>query len=124
MHSIRSYNNPQVFAFLRGLANGNHWDEELEKVKKAETTLLDDWETYAKIGAKNLSSKLFELAKKQEEQLWVIHRDLREFIDQQQKIQADSENKEILRDLRVVNPQDDMKRIEDEKEELFDDAYK
>ena len=59
-----------------------------------------------------------------EKQLGGIHQDLRDFIDQQQKIQADSENKECLRDLRVVNPQDDMQRIEDEKEELFDDAYK
>ena len=58
-----------------------------------------------------------------EKQLGGIHQDLRDFIDQQQKIQADSENKECLRDLRVVNPQDDMQRIEDEKEELFDDAY-
>jgi hypothetical protein len=124
MNSVRSYNDRQVFVFLRGLANGNYWDEELEKVKNAERTLLDDWKTYDKIGAKGLSSELVKLAKKIEEQLGVIHQDLREFIDQQRKIQADSENKECLQDLRVVNPQDDMERIEDEKEKLFDDAYK
>jgi hypothetical protein len=124
MNSVRSYNDPQVFVLLRGLANGNYWDEELEKVKNAERTLLDDWKTYDKIGAKGLSSELVKLAKKMEEQLGVIHQDLREFTDQQRKIQADSENKECLQDLRVVNPQDDMERIEDQKEELFDDAYK
>ena len=124
MNSVRSYNDPQVFVFLRSLANGKYWDDELDKVKDAETTLLNDWKTYDGVEAKELSRKLVELAKDVEEQLGVIHQDLREFIDQQQKIQADSENKECIWDLRVVNPQDDVKRIEDEKEELFDDAYK
>lgn len=36
----------------------------------------------------------------------------------------DSENKGCLSDLRVVNPRDNMERIEIEKKELIDDAYK
>jgi len=124
MNSVCSYNDPQVFVFLRNLLNGNYWDEELEKVKIAEKILLDDWEQYNKIEAKELSSQLVKLAENMEKQLGDIHQELREFIDLQQKIQADSKNKECLRDLRVVNPKDDMKRIENEKEELFDGAYK
>ena len=38
-------------------------------------------------------------------------------------MQTDNENEKCLRDLRIVNPQDDMERIEKEKEKLLDDAY-
>jgi hypothetical protein len=36
----------------------------------------------------------------------------------------DTKNSELLRDLYVVNPKDEMARLEKEKEKLFDDAYK
>jgi hypothetical protein len=89
-----------------------------------EDTLLNDWDKYNKVKAEELSTERVKFAKRMEILLGDIYQYLREFIDQQQKIQADGENKECLRDLRVVNPQVDMKRIEKQKEDLLDDVYK
>jgi hypothetical protein len=124
MKSICSYYRNQGLVFLRGLVDLDKWDDDVQSVKDAEDTLLKDWKNYNKVKAEELSTERVELAKEMGRLLGDIHQDLREFFDQQQKIQVHGENKECLRDLRVVNPQDDMKRIEDEKEELFDDAYK
>jgi N-terminal domain of NWD NACHT-NTPase/NACHT domain len=124
MRSVCSYFRNQGLVFLRGLVHLDNWDDDIQSVKNAEDTLLKDWEKYNKIKAEELSTHLVELTSRTEGLLGDIRQDLREFIDQQQKIQAESTNKECLRDLRVVNPQDDMNRIEDEKEELVFDAYK
>ncbi|PVH70635.1 hypothetical protein DL98DRAFT_564105 [Cadophora sp. DSE1049] len=105
------------------LSTDNTWTEDLTSVTTAEEELLNDWKTYDMAKASKLRGELLNLTKHIGNQLGTIHQDLREFIDQQQKIQADGENKECLRDLRIVNPQDDMQRIVDEKEELFDGAY-
>lgn len=124
MKSVCSYYKHQGLVFLRGLTSLDNWDDDLGSVKTAEKELLDDWERYDRARASMISDKLVELTQNMEKQLGDIHQDLQDFIGQQQKLQEDSENKNCLRDLRVVNPQDDMKRIEDEKEELFDEAYK
>jgi hypothetical protein len=124
MKSVCSYYRSQVLVFFRSLANLDNWDDDLKSVTDAEVALQTDSGQYNDQHAKSLLGQLINSAKERQSRLGDIHQDLREFIDQQQKKQADSENKECLRDLRVVNPQDDMKRIESEKEELFDDAYK
>jgi hypothetical protein len=124
MKSVCSYYRNQGLVFLRGLVDLDKWNDDVQSVTAAEDTLLKDWEKYNKVKAEELSTELVNVAKRMEGLLGDIQQDLREFIDQQQKIQADGENKECLRDLRVVNPHDDMMRIEDQKEKLLDDAYK
>jgi hypothetical protein len=124
MKSVCSYYQHQGLEFIKTLFIPEKWAEDLKSVTDAEIQLLDDWKRYDMVRAAKVEIELLELTKSMESSLVVIHQDLREFIDQQQKVQADGENKECLQDLRVINPQDDMQRIEDEKEELLDDAYK
>ncbi|KAL5344830.1 hypothetical protein ACLOAV_010227 [Pseudogymnoascus australis] len=124
MKSVCSYYKRQGLVFLQSLMIQDKWTEDLKSVRAAEEELLKDWKKYDMAKASKVRGELLDLTKRRENQLRIIHQDLREFIDQQRKIQADGENKECLRDLRIVNPQDDMERIEGEKEELFDGAYK
>ncbi|KAL5344303.1 hypothetical protein ACLOAV_010732 [Pseudogymnoascus australis] len=123
MKSVCSYYKNQGLVFLQSLVIPDKWTEDLMSVTSAEDELLKDWKKYDMAKASKVQGELLDLTRRMENQLGIIHQDLREFIDQQRKIQADGEYKECLRDLRIVNPQDDMERIEDEKEELFDGAY-
>jgi hypothetical protein len=63
MNSVCSYYNSQIFVFVHAISEGNTWDNELEKVKNAETTFLNDWKTYDMIGAKSLENELIKLSK-------------------------------------------------------------
>jgi hypothetical protein len=123
MKSVCSYYKHQGWVFLKTLLSDT-WTEDLKSVTDAETQLLKDWKIYNTMRAEKVEIELLELTKSMESSLVAIHQDLREFIDQQRKIQADDKNKEILQVLCVINPQDDMQRIEDGKEKLLDDAYK
>lgn len=122
--SVCSYYRNQGLDFLRGLANLDTWDADIQSVMSAEVSLLADWEKYDKLKTEELNSELVKLTKNLAEKLGDIYQDLGKFIEQQQERQMDSENKSCLSDLRVVNPQDDLERIETEKEELIDDVYK
>ncbi|KAL5352139.1 hypothetical protein ACLOAV_002084 [Pseudogymnoascus australis] len=124
MKSVCSYYKCQGLVFLQGLIIQDKWTEDLKSVRAAEEELLKDWKKYDMAKAGKVRGELLDLTKRMDNQLHIIHQNLREFIDQQRKIQADGENKECLRDLRIVNPQDDMERIEGEKEELYHGAYK
>lgn len=123
MKSVCSYYKHQGLVFLQTLLP-DKWVNDLATVQKVENDLLKDWDRYDKVWARKIKSEYLELTKSMESSLVVIHQDLREFIDQQQKVQMENENKECLTDLHVVNPKDDMARIEREKEESFSDAYK
>ncbi|KAJ4322988.1 hypothetical protein N0V85_010016, partial [Neurospora sp. IMI 360204] len=59
-----------------------------------------------------------------EKRLGDIHQDIRAFISLQKDARREDIESACLRDLRVVDPQDDMQRIEESKDELLDDAYK
>ncbi|KAI0388307.1 NACHT domain-containing protein [Xylariaceae sp. FL0594] len=59
-----------------------------------------------------------------ETQLGDIRRDIRDFISSQKDARRDDIESACRRDLRVVDPQDDMERIEKNKDELLDNAYK
>jgi hypothetical protein len=124
MKSVCSYYRNQGVDFLRSLANLDTWDADIQSVVSSEVSLIADWEKYDKLKTEELNSELVKLTKSLAEKLGDISQDLGKFIEQQQEKQMDSENKSCLTDLRVVNPQDDMERIETEKEELIDDVYK
>lgn len=123
MKSVCSYYKNQGLVFLQTLLIPDKWVNELATVKKAEEDLLKKWKGYDMVKADKVREEALKMTKSMENRLGSIYQDLRKFIDLQQKIRMDNENKELLRDLHVVNPKDDMARIETEKEELFNDAY-
>jgi hypothetical protein len=124
MKSVCSYYRKQGLVFLRGLVNLDDWDGDLKRVTDAEFALQKDSDRYISLHAKSSLDRLVGHAKGMETLLGDIHQDLRDFIAQQNKIQMDSENKECLRDLSVVDPQSDMETIERKKDKLLDGAYK
>jgi hypothetical protein len=124
MKSVCSYYRHQGLVFLRALANWDDWDGCLDAVQDAETSLLDDWGQFDKIKAGSLRRELTERAKQMAELLEAIGQDIREFIALQKEMRRDDEDAECLRGLFVVDPQDDMKKIEQNKDALLDEAYK
>ncbi|KIW16736.1 hypothetical protein PV08_03925 [Exophiala spinifera] len=124
MKSVCSYYRNQGVVFLRGLISVDDWDGDLKNVRDAEAIVQNDSAQYIREQTKTSLGKLVELAERMETQLRDIHQDLRDFIDLQKEMRMDDKSTECLRSLRVVDPQDDIKRIEGEKDELFDEAYR
>ncbi|KAK4233119.1 vegetative incompatibility protein HET-E-1 [Achaetomium macrosporum] len=124
MKSVCSYYRNQGLVFLRALANWDDWNGYLDAVRDAEKSLLDDWGQFDKIKAGSFRRELIERAQRTEELLEAIGQDIRDFIALQKEMRRDDEDAECLRDLFVVDPQDDMKKIEQNKDALLDEAYK
>jgi len=124
MKSVCSYYRHQGLVFLRSLANWDDWDADMKAVTDAEENLLNDWDKYDKLKAESLRSELVQLAEGINGLLMDIRQDIREFIDQQKKMRGDDEDAKCLQDLYVVDPQDDMEKIENKKDALLDGAYK
>jgi len=124
MKSVCSYYRHQGLVFLRGLANWDDWDADLKAVTDAEENLLNDWDKYDKLKAESLRSELVKLAEGIEGKLGDIHQTLQDFVALQKTIRRDDMEAECRRELRVVDPQHDMERIERSKDELVDDAYR
>ena len=124
MKSVCSYYRNQGLVFLRGLANLDDWDGNLKSVTDAEDALQKDSDKYNNQQAKSLLRRLVELGKERQSLLGDIRQALRDYIAQQKEMHMDDKDTECLRNLRVVDPRDDMKKIENNKDELLDDAYK
>jgi len=130
MKSVYSYYRNQGLVFLRGLfrslANLDDWDGDLKTVTDAEASLLNDWDMYDRLATRSLGSslrnELVRCGDGVQSLLNSIHQTLSDYIALQ-KGQADDRNAECLRSLYVVNPQDDMARIESNKDELLYGTY-
>ncbi|KAF5136431.1 Vegetative incompatibility protein HET-E-1 [Metarhizium anisopliae] len=123
MKSVCSYYRHQGLVFLRGLANWDDWDDDLKTVTDAEVTLQKDSGQYNKLHAKSALTQLVERAKGMEELLGDICQTLREFLALQKELHLDHIDRQCRCDLRVVDPKDDMKKIENKKDTLLPDAY-
>lgn len=124
MKSICSYYRNQGLVFLRGMLNLDDWDGDLQRVTDAENVIRNETAQYFQEQTKADLGKLVEHGEGIEKRLGDIHQTLRDFISLQKDIHRDEMESACRRDLRVVDPQDDMQRIENDKDELLDDAYK
>ncbi len=121
MKSVCSYyyRHPAL-VFLRSLANLDDWDGDLKSVTDAEETFQKDLDRYSSQHMKSTLRQLVERAEGRESILGDIRQDVRQLIAQHK---ADN-NEKCLQDLYVVDPQDDMEKIEKNKDKLLDGAYK
>lgn len=124
MRSVCSFYQHQGLIFLQGLANWDDWDAYLKTVTDAEGAVLKDWGQYDQCHAHDSREKLAKCAEGMESVLQAIRHDIRDFIALQKGMRRDTEDEECLRDLFVVDPQDDMKKIEKKKDKLLNEAYK
>ncbi|PNP45936.1 hypothetical protein THARTR1_10878 [Trichoderma harzianum] len=123
MKSVCFYYRQQGLVFLRNLVRWDDWVTDLKAVEDAEATLQKDSDQYNKFHAKSALAQLVERAKNMEELLGDIHRTLREFLTLQKELQLDEIDRKCRWDLRVVDPRDDMKKIENKKDTLLPEAY-
>jgi WD40 repeat protein len=124
MRAVHSYYRNQGWNFLLQTWNFDDWDDALADIDKLENSLLNDWGTYDRARAASVRSEQLDLTRKIEDHVADIRQTLKDHFDQQNKRYRDKEVNKLLSDLCVVNPQDDVKRIENEKEELIEDSYK
>ncbi|KAB5528994.1 hypothetical protein GE09DRAFT_405345 [Coniochaeta sp. 2T2.1] len=124
MKSVCSYYQHQGYVFLRGLASLDKWDADLTTVTDAEDSLQRDSDQYNKLHTKEILGELVTHAAEMERSLGDIRQDIRDFTDQHKAMQMDAKDKKCLQDLYVVDPQDDMEKIEKNKDTLLDEAYK
>jgi hypothetical protein len=123
MKSVCSYYRNQYKEFFLNLVDSKDWDGARMDVVNAEKTLKEDWEQHNLVQTNDLWGNLIKHTKNMETQLGDIGQTLKDVIARQEVMRKDEENQKCLYDLHVVNPQDDMVRIEREKEKLLDDAY-
>jgi hypothetical protein len=124
MKSVCSYYRNQGLVFLRGMLNLDDWDGDLKGVTDAEAIVQNDTAQFFQEQTKISLGKLVEHAEGMERRLGDIRQDIRDFISLQKDVRRDDIESACRRDLRVVDPQHDMERIEKSKDELLDDAYK
>ena len=124
MKSICSYYRNLALVVLRGLANWDDWDGNLQSVTNAEAAVQTASDQYNGQHAKNALGQLIKRAEGMETLLGGIGQILQDFMTQQKDMHMDDRDTHCLQDLRVVDPEDDMKKIVNNKDDLLDDAYK
>ena len=123
MKSVCSYYQNQYKEFFLNLVDLKDWDGARTNVTTAENTLKEDWEQYNSVQKKDLWRILLEHTGNMEEKLGNIGETLTDVITQQKAMQGDEKNKECLRSLHFINPQNGMQGIVEEKEDLLEGAY-
>lgn len=124
MRAVHSYYRNQGWNFFLQAWNFDDWDGAVADIEKFENTLVNDWGMYDRARAASVRSEQLDLTKKIEDHVANIRQTLKDHFDQQNKRYRDNEVNNLLSDLFLVKPQDDLKRLEDEKEELIEDSYK
>ncbi|EAU29406.1 predicted protein [Aspergillus terreus NIH2624] len=121
--SVCSYYRHQGLVFLRSLVRLDDWDGDVQEVITAEKALMGDWATYDRLKAQKMTSDLLRVDTDIRDLLGDIRETLWNFTEKQVKHRTEDENFTCVRDLRIVNPQDDMRRIENEKEKVLKEVY-
>ncbi|KAK5635838.1 hypothetical protein RRF57_011550 [Xylaria bambusicola] len=124
MKSIVSYYRNQGVRFLRDLGKLDDWEGNIRRVKDVETALQKDMDQYYQEQTKTHLNELSHNAYTLTAHLGNIQQDIRGFILEQKAKNRDRDDAECRRELRVVDPQDDMMRIEKNKDPLLDDSYR
>ncbi|KAK3943773.1 hypothetical protein QBC46DRAFT_376209 [Diplogelasinospora grovesii] len=124
MKSVCSYYRNQGLVFLRGMLHLDDWDGGLKLVSDAEATIRDDAAQYYQEQTRTFLGELIGHAEEMEMRLGNIHQALQDFVSSQKDARRDDIESDCRRNLRVVDPQHDMERIETSKDALLDDAYR
>ncbi|KAJ9131101.1 Vegetative incompatibility protein HET-E-1 [Pleurostoma richardsiae] len=124
MKSVRSYYRNSTLVFLRGLANLDDWDSDLKRITDAEDDVKADSDQFVRQHTRKALAALMKNSIEMKEQLGDICQTLQDLMTAQKEARRDDIEMACRRDLRVLDPQDDMDRIEKNKDKLFDDAYR
>ncbi|KID98867.1 NACHT and WD40 domain protein, partial [Metarhizium majus ARSEF 297] len=118
MKAVRYYHDN----VLGQIFTAQEWDKLRQSVIDAENAFSKDWDTYKKVQAEQLWGELMQSAKNSETQLRMMGETLEQFLSRQKNMDDESRDRECLRALFVLNPQDHMQNIENNKEKLCSDV--
>ncbi|KAL2195022.1 NACHT domain-containing protein, partial [Corynascus similis CBS 632.67] len=104
--SVCSYFRNRGLVFLRDIIKLDDWDADLEAIREIERRLQHDVQAYTAQKATSHLEQLVNQAQKQETQ------------------QMSERSQQCLKHLRVTNPRDDKRRIEQTKGGLLADSYR
>ncbi|KID82919.1 NACHT and WD40 domain protein [Metarhizium guizhouense ARSEF 977] len=123
MRSVCSYYRNRGYSLLRDLVNLDDWDADVMSIQAAEKSLQMDSDQYNRLREKEVLGELAKRAEGMQGLLGDIHQTLQDFVTLQKTIRRDDMDAACQKDLRVVDPQHDMERIERSKDGLIDGAY-
>jgi hypothetical protein len=123
MKSVCYYHRSRFATVMRDLIKLENWDGELSDIQAAEAAVQADSTQYNTASIRARLGTIAETAKSQNAKLDSINSAVREQTQQQQKMHETSEYNRCLADLRLTDPRDDKKRIEETKGGLLKDAY-
>ncbi len=123
MESTCSYHRHQGYVFLRGVVQRDDWGSLLQAVKDAEDDLRNESDLFRNLEQNTLLAELVRRGEDAQSSLGDIHQTLQEFIALQKQTQLDVHDKKCLQDLFLVDPHDDMEKIESKKDKLLEGAY-
>ena len=105
---------------LRDTIKLNDWDGSLKAIQDAEYVFRQDSDVYNNLQIKSHLEKLVDIAENKETKLLQdIYRAL-----QEQRLEKMTEKEQrCLWDLRLIDPRDEIKKIEDRKDPLLKDSY-
>ena len=124
MKSVYYYHRSRFATFMRDLVKLENWDGELSDIQAAERAVRADSVQYNTSSIRAQLGAIAETAKSQNAKLDSISSAIREQTRQQERMHETSEDKRCLADLRLTDPRDDKKRIEETKGGLLKDAYR
>jgi hypothetical protein len=123
MKSVCYYHRGRFVAFMRDMVKLENWDGELSDIQAAEMSVQTDSTQYNTASMRARLGAIAETAKSQNAKLDNIGSAIREQTRQQTRMHETSEDNKCLADLRLTDPRDDKKRIEETKGGLLKDAY-
>jgi len=116
MKSVCSYYQNRGFVFLKDLVQLHDWNGQLDDIYKIEATIQGSITQY------NMQQRT-GLDQQKLGTLGDISGHLQKLPLQQRDLQEEEKNSNCLKDLRLTNPEDDMKRIEDSKDLLLHESF-
>ncbi|KAK5631464.1 hypothetical protein RRF57_007178 [Xylaria bambusicola] len=125
LYQIKSacyYYQHRVQIIVRGLANWDDWDADLQQVKDAEATVETMSSQYHREYQKSILHQTLMNGIEREKRLGDVHQDLQGLVNQQREIWANTQNEKCLQDLFVIDPRHRMRIIDEKKGGLLTDA--
>ncbi|SPO01196.1 uncharacterized protein DNG_03943 [Cephalotrichum gorgonifer] len=119
MKSVCTLFRGRASTIARDMIKLDDWANALQSVRDAETVVQRDIDTFHDSEVRALLNDISKQAIDQHAQLQDISRAIRETDQNQEERQQDERTKKCLADLRLTDPRDDMRRIEDTKGGLF-----
>lgn len=124
MKTICSHQRGRFAVFARDLIKLDNWDGGLKDLQSAETAFQADSLQYNTSASRASLASIAKAAEEHSAQLDGVSLAIHDQTRQQRRLHESSADKKCLADLRLSDPRDDKKRIEETKGGLLEDVYR